>query len=389
MLLSSVINDKKIFIPRRQIYWENILKLAEFHDIISPIYYGVLGLEKEISESDSEKFYMKYHKELLLGEGYKDAQEVIAWQMEKNKINGVLLTGVETRNLYPKWELGYTPCLEILITKAKMEQIHEIMTGMDYEEEESREFQGRVYCRVPGIRVVFYDKIPVSNKILGKYLAEYCKRYFYAQKNKYLVRPDVGARYLYRIGKLADAYVMGTLKIRNILDYYQCIRHESLLKQIDAVEDVLEKAGLGDFEEQVDILAALWFGQCPKTDTTRAFMLEKYIFSKCMESDMVDTSLVPCEQIGLDFYQRNREEEWGKKRREWIFPSKDYMVYFFPVLKKFPCLIWICWGIRGSRILLKSMIHFIRKKQLIIKNHILQIKTKVTKKISKGRNVDT
>ena len=90
MLLSSVINDKKILLFRiGRFIGRTFLKLAEFHDIISPIYYGVLGLGKRnLAERDSEEFYRKYHKELLLGEGYKDALEVIAWQMEKNKING-------------------------------------------------------------------------------------------------------------------------------------------------------------------------------------------------------------------------------------------------------------------------------------------------------------
>lgn len=88
MLLSSVINNKKAVVPRKQLNWREILKLAEFHHIISPVYYGTLGMEKGLSNVETEQFYDKYHREILLGEGYNNALEVILWQMQRHGIPG-------------------------------------------------------------------------------------------------------------------------------------------------------------------------------------------------------------------------------------------------------------------------------------------------------------
>ncbi len=92
------------------------MRLAEFHRVVSPVYYGTLGVEKTLSAADEETFYSKYHKEVLLEESYKNALEVILWQMNRHQVQGVLLRGVEIRSMYPKSEMGYTFSLEFLVS---------------------------------------------------------------------------------------------------------------------------------------------------------------------------------------------------------------------------------------------------------------------------------
>ena len=67
------------------------MRLAEFHRVVSPVYYGTLGVEKALSAADEEAFYRKYHKEILLEESYKNALEVILWQMNRHQVQGVRL----------------------------------------------------------------------------------------------------------------------------------------------------------------------------------------------------------------------------------------------------------------------------------------------------------
>lgn len=385
MLLSAVINEKKPAVPRKRLQWREILKLAEFHKVVTPVYYGILGLEKEISGSESEKFYGKYRKELLAGEAYKDAEEVIEWQLAQQGIHGILLKGTESRMLYSHMELGYTPALEILVEEENLGRIHTIMTEMDYELEPDRMMHGKVYTRVPGIRVIFYHEVPVGNKVLYKYLTEHTRRYLHIQKKKSLFPPEVTARYLYYIGSLADAYMQGELRIRDILDYYQFLRRASTEELFHAVDEILEKSGLAEFEIQLEILAQLWFGQGGQTDTARAFMLEEYIFSKGMESRMLDSSIIPYEKTRVDFYRRDREEEWGQRRMEWFFPPLEYMVQIFPVLDKFPRLLVICWGLRGIRFFRKSMVEYMRRLSAHIRHRFSELKNKIINKIHKGR----
>lgn len=386
MLLSAVINKKRIAVPRKRFHWQEILKLAEFHHVINPVYYGILGLEKKVSESEAEKFYRKYRKERLIGDAYHEAREVIEWQLKRYGIPGLLLRGTESRKLYFQWELGYTPALEILVDEEDLNRIHTMMTSMDYELHPDRETRGRLYTRIPGIRVIFYDEVPVGNKKLYKYLTEYAKRCFYMQKKECFATMELPARYLYYVGKLADAYMLGELKVRDILDYYLFIRRDGMEEVLKPTIDIVEKAGLAEFLKQLGILAKLWFGNGREDDPTRAFMLEEYIFSKGMENHILDSAIIPYEKTRLDFYQRDREEEWGQRRMEWFFPSQEYMAQIFPILKRVPFLIGICWGIRGFRFFRKSMAEYRKRAAYRIKNHILQLKFKVINKIHKGRN---
>lgn len=386
MLLSAVINNKKIAVPRKRFQWQEILKLAEFHHVINPVYYGILGLEKKVSEEEAEKFYMKYRRELLTGAAYKNAREVIEWQLKRHGINGFLLRGTESRKLYFQWELGYTSALEILVDEEDLDRIHTMMVSMDYELEENREIRGKVYTRVPGIKVIFFDEVPVGNKVLYKHLTEHAKRYFYLQKKDWFFTMELPMRYLYYVGKLADAYMLGELKIRDILDYYLLIRQDRMKEVLKSTVDIVEKAGLAEFLKQVGILAKLWFGDGRNDDPSRAFMLEEYIFSKGMEKRILDSAIIPYEKTRLDFYQRDREEEWGQRRMEWFLPSQEYMSQIFPILNRFPYLIGICWGIRGIRFFRKSMAEYRKRLSCRIKSCIFRLKFKIINKIHKGRN---
>ena len=62
------------------------------------------------------------------------------------------------------------------------------------------------------------------------------------------------------------------------------------------------------------------------------------------------------------------------KKKGWIFPSKDYMKQFFPVLKRAPFLIVFCWGIRGGRIFKKIAGQNIGKLQKTILEKFKRIK---------------
>ncbi|WP_251388135.1 nucleotidyltransferase family protein [Mediterraneibacter agrestimuris] len=387
MLLSSVINEKKAVVPRRKLNWREILKLAEFHRIVSPVYYGSLGMEKGLSNAETEQFYDKYHREILLGEEYKNALEVILWQMQRYGIPGVLLRGIELQSMYPQWELGYTSALEILVSERNLEEVHEIMLSMDYEHEANRVDEGRVYFRTPGIRVIFYNDIRVGNEVLHKYLMNTAKKYYYMPKKTGVLPWDVSLRFLYQIGRYLDAYMTGNLRIRDIMDYHYLTQSPGLETGQKQYEEILGKAGLTEFVRQLNGLTFLWFGKGQDAEPAETFQLEEYIFSKGMESQRLDSRIIPYEKIRVDFYQRDREEEWEKKQQEWMFPPREYMIQFFPILRRVPCLLCVCWGIRVIRIFKKSVAAFIREKRGMIKEWMAELKVKIINKLKKKEGI--
>lgn len=161
--------------------------------------------------------------------------------------------------------------------------------------------------------------------------------------------------YIYRLAQIEEAYLNNMLKVRHILDFWlyrQKVDEEFLWKEVHEYEG---KAKLQEFVKQIEILSVMWFGGEGHYEYSTALELEEYILSKDMESKELDAKLLPFARVGLDFYNRDREEEWTVKRKEWFFPPREYMEQFFPVLKRFPFLLAFYWLVRDVRFFRKAL----------------------------------
>ncbi len=371
MLLGAIINQRPVQSLRRAVNWEKILSVSDYQNVINLIYLGILGLEKEISDECAEEFHRKYKRELLLYESYKKAEEVILWQLERHEIDALMLSDTSVRELYPMPEMAYFGQIEILVDKKNLAQVYRLMRDMDYEQEDDRLEKGNVYVRVPGIRVVFYGEIPIGNKVLKRYFSGSIKKYlrmencsqqnaphgsalwlarFSSARYRYIHILSDEEEYVYRAGRLVELYLTGVLKIRDILEFwlFQKVLDEGFPWK--AVKELMEKARWTEFIHQAGVLASLWFEEGVRQQYGIALELEEYILFPGQENKHLDRVLLPQERIRLDFYRRDREEEWLLKKREWRFPPRDYMCQFFPILDKYPFLLIFCWGIRSFRI---------------------------------------
>lgn len=349
MLLSAIINQSQIKVIRKQVDWDEVLKISDFHNVLGVTYYGMIGIEKDISEECAERFFQKYKRGILLSMEYKSAEQAIGWQLERHQIHALLLNRTKMYKYYPKREMGYIGMLEILVEKKDLPFVHMLMKEMDYEEKENRMGQGILYTRSPGIKVVFYDEIPLGNKELKKYFSVPIRKYGCTKKHKYIHSFVKEEEYIYLNGKLVEKYIRGELKVRDIMDIWQYRKKIGKEFQWDIVHDVLEKAKLQGFAQQVEILSDLWFGGKTDQECGIALELEEYIMSHGKENRWLDGVVLPYERSRLDFYRRDREEEWSLKRKEWRFPPRDYMEQLFPVLKKHPHLLPVFWLVREFR----------------------------------------
>lgn len=384
MLLAAIINQKPVQLLRRHISWEKILKISDYQNVINIVYLGILGMEKVISEDCETQFYQSYRRVLLLRGEYKNAEEVIMWQLEKHGIDALFLSDTTIEKRYPKPEMAYIGQIEILVENKNLPQIHRLMRDMDYEQKEDRLGNGILYERVPGIRVIFYSELPVKNKIFKQWFLAPIKKYRHIGNNKFIHMLEREEEYLYRIGKMVELYLVGSLKIREILDFRQY--RESLNDEFrqKEVKDILGKLKWQEFAEQVNVLSELWFGESVRQEYGLALELEEFILFRRQENKQLDKELLPEEKVRLDFYLRNREEEWAMKRREWAFPPREYMQQFFPILEKYPFLLLLCWMIRGLRFLKQVCLRKWKQAWLRINVRFLDIKEKI-KRLARER----
>lgn len=377
ILLTTIINQRPVLAPTKRIRWETVFRISNFQRVISLVYLGMLGMEKTISEDCKLDFYQKYKKELLLFESYKNAEEVILWQLERYGIDALLLSDTSTDGLYPKPEMACMGPLEILVERKNLLKVHRIMRDMDYEEQEDRLGNGMIFTRVPGIRIAFYDQIPVGGAAYKRYFSPPIKRHMHMEKYKSIHILSEEEEYLYRAGRLVEFYIKGTLKIRDILDFWQYQKTLDENFPWKTVREFLEKARLSEFVQQITLLSILWFGDGARRQYGIALELEEYVLSNCRENQHLDDILLPHEKNRLDFYWRNWDKEWLQKKKAWIFPSRDYMERFFPVLSKHPWLLCFCWLVRDVRFLKKIGLKKLKKAWFQICVRFIDVREKI------------
>lgn len=56
-LLSAVMNQKESPAPLRNLNWEKMFRLADYHRVAHVVYYGIMGLNEEIPQSIRQRFF--------------------------------------------------------------------------------------------------------------------------------------------------------------------------------------------------------------------------------------------------------------------------------------------------------------------------------------------
>lgn len=356
MLLKAVINQHPVPMLRKAINWEVLLKECDFHNVLSIVYLGALGVEKSGFNDSKEQFYQKYHKTLLLNNAFERAEQVIMWQLERHRVHALILSGARNRELYLQLEMACLQVIEILVEDQDMPIIHQFMKQMDYERQENRVDGGIIYTRTPGLKIVFYIQFPVENKVYKKRFTGPIKKYRLQREYQYIHVLGKEDEYLYFIGRIVELYVRKLLKIRDILDYWQFFRTLDDVFKWEFARDFLQKAKFIEFADQIYNLARMWFEEEDVAYDDVTVQLEEYILSGGARNTSLGERILPREGVRLDFYERDREKEWSQKQRTWYFPPRDYMIQYFPILEHFPFLIVFCWMIRQIRLIKRAAI---------------------------------
>lgn len=389
MMLKAVINQQPVKFLRKPINWELFLKISDFHNLTSIVYFGLLGHQKEISAECGKQLYQKYKKELLLTDSYQKAEEVLAWQLEKHKIHGLILSGSGVKKLYPSYEMSHIEQIQVLVEKEKLPFFCALMESMDYEKTENRIGSGIIYTRTPNIKVILYEELPIENKVLKRFLTASLKSYVSRENYRFVHRFSEEEEYIYRAGMLVELYVRGILKIREIVDFWSFQKQIRSEFQWKIVREQIEKAKIKEFVKQIDVLAKLWFTEEKQEDYETALELEEYIISNGKENKELDNKILPSERVRLDFYRRDREAEWRYRKKKWLFPPKEDMLTTYPILERFSFLIVFFWACRLMKILRKLCANYIKRALARLRAGFFKIKNEFclfTKLVQKVKN---
>lgn len=379
-VVSAIINQTDIPRSVRSLDWENIYKLAEYHEVAHIVYLVILGIEDEIDSRWRKLFREKYEESLLSQERYRNAAEVVMWQLKQNKIHALLIKDGIMSTCYEPRELRSLTQVRIFVGEGQEAKIHSVMRSMDFQKKDDRKIDGEVYYRVPRTTVIFYTDLGFRTKKLRKYFDFPVKVIHQMEGEKYLHQFTEDEFFIYLMCDLVRKYAAGNIKISNMVDYWQFYKQYQRQLNWEYIQKELAAAGILDFSQRLQKLAQIWFGQedealsreyDAETDIYQA--MEMYILTGGIEGREISCKLTALIKETATLRSRARRKARIQRYRRFTFPDLKYMEKIFPVLEDAPFLIPFCWFWRSFLLMLRPVRKKIHRVVYPIKRRMAEI----------------
>ena len=389
ILLSAVMNQKPSPEPIRSLDWEKMFRLADYHGVAHAVHYGILGLDQEISQAIRQQFFDKYLESVYrVGRLQKSETQLVAL-LEREKINCFYLSYSDIVKNYPIEEMCCRESIEIGSSRKCTSVIWGILEKVDFEERRTDE-AGRLYYRIPGVRVLNFDYTLFFSTSMRRFFRSLLKLSPLQAGSRYIRELPLDDRYLFLMCRLTDSYARGNISLSQIMDFWIFYKTYGENFNWPYIYGRLKKLKIADFAERLEHLILRWFGTGAVIENVETYeAMESYILSKGTDGREVSSKLLPLINTVADCYARNRRLEEIKKMVIWLFPDLRYMETIYPLLGKVRLLLPVFWILRLWRYLIRICTNPLRYKIYPKLKSVLQRTVKRLPFISRKANSES
>lgn len=351
-LLSSAINNTPLKLPAEDLDWENLFRLASFHNVANTAYYSLLRfpnssvIPKDIWEkfsSDAKKF------SALEALQHFEVRQILL-RYEQNQVFCVPLAGYMMKALYPRPDMRYVGTLSLLIHEEDKTKAHQVMVSLGYNLLRSTD-SAISYFKEPNMTIELNTSLVPKTNEYYDYFAGIIKNNLQPEKGlRYIHTLNREDFYIYMITYLAHNYAAGGAGIRSILDVWIYLKRFNPILNRELIAMELNKLNLGLFSFYIEELAWIWFGGGITFSNQSLYEeMEQHIFS-CGIGENFDLA-----NANRDMPSSTNREPIPNEERKMLFPNLDVMSDRYPILKKMPFLLPIYWLVRLSGVLLAKV----------------------------------
>lgn len=349
-LLSAVLNQKASPEPLRRLNWEKMYRLSDYHRVAHVVYYGIIGLNEEIPQQIRQQFFDKYLEAVFRAERLRAGEKEIRGLLERKKCNCFMLDYSDLVNCYPIEEMCCCNAIEIGIERKSIGVLKRILEEADFEEKRSDEDRGRIYYRVPGIRILSYDYTLFFSRRMRRYFKGLMTGLPFRKGFQFVRQLTADDAYLFYMSRLTDSYARGEISLNQILNFWIFYKKYAETLSWPHIYERLKVLKIAEFAERLENLILRWFGTGASVDNMEIYdAMESYILSKGTEGREISSKLLPLIKTVADCYARNRRAEKLRKLLDWTFPDRSYMETIYPILERFGWLLPCFWLMRLCR----------------------------------------
>lgn len=365
ILLSAVMNQKESPEPLRQLDWEKMYRLADYHHVAHAVYYGIMGLNEDIPQTIRQRFFDKYLEAVHRTERLRKGEKKVRALMERGRINCFMLSYPDIVSCYPIEEMCCRESIEIGTDKKFERIIKETLENVDFEERKT-EARGHLYYRIPGVRVLCYSHSMFFSRPMRKYYKGLLTDLPYKKGSHFIREMAPDDQYLFLMCRLTDCYARGDISLNQIMDFWAFYKKYAESFSWPYIYEKLKKLRIAEFAERLEYLILRWFGTGAGIENAEVYdALESYILTKGVEGREISSQFLPLIKTVADCYARNRKAEKFKKILKWTFPERRYMETIYPLLGEMGFLLPVFWFMRFGRYMVRFICHELEERVIL------------------------
>ena len=376
-LVGGTLRQDESFPVMRNMNWARLYRIAEYHEITSAVYLGMLSVGARVPALFGERFFQRYQEAVHYGEIYEASELEILSVFQAFKVPAIILESAAVRRLYQLPETAANSPLRVYIPEESYYLAKGYLVDLGYITDEQYKGFGESMRRVAGFRVELYHTLPYLTKTYKNCMKGILNRAYPDKQNPALKVLSLESSYLFRIAEASYHFCSDSLRVRELLDLYLFYKLFNKDMNRHFLDARIKELNIGLLSQTLLHMADMWFSSrnnslfpYPKEDISLYDDMESRILSNGMVGrDSISEAIKLRKEIRNVEDQEERVEKWRKwkdkwknrfkalgRQIRWLFPDKNYMTSLYPVLEKMIFLLPFCW-IRRDIKLIWIMIH--------------------------------
>jgi hypothetical protein len=318
--------------------WDEVLKLAVYHQVEELAFYSVSRLQKKPEGEAAQRWLKQHRKNQIVNMVQQAEAEEIIREATAAGIDILELKGAVMKNIYPKPEFRQMGDLDYLVNAAQIDEMKPIMESLGYSAEDvGFEDSHDVYVKLPYMEVEVHRRLLPPTEENHWHTDNIWERLLTDKDNQHLRHMTWEDYYLFHLLHFEKHYSMGGSGIKAIVDQYYLMKKYRDTIDWDKINRILPKMNYVEFEQMCQDLAEVWFGEGEMTEKLAG--PAEYIINS--------GAFGTFEQYQKWSYERYQREQGIKTKRGFffrrMFMERERMEFIYPSLKKHGWLLPFCW----------------------------------------------
>ena len=371
-LLGSTLRQDDSFPVMRRMNWGRLYRIADYHELASGIYLGMLSAGARVPSLFGEKFFHRYQEAVRYGEIYESSELEILAAFQAVKVPAVVLESAAVRRLYHLPETAANSPLRLYIPEERYYMARGYLFDLGYETDQFYTGFGEHMKRAGGFQVEIYHHLPFLTKNYKKHMKSLLDRAYPDKKYPVLKVLSLESSYMFRMAEACYHFCTDNLKIRELLDLYLFYKlfHKDMNKKF--LDARIKELDISLLSQSLLHMADMWFSS--RKDSLFPYPKDSISLFHDIESRILSNGMVGADSIPEAAKLRkaikdaeNKEEraaKWRKwkekwknrfdgikKQLRWIFPESSYMKSLYPGLENAPFLLPLYWLRRDFKLI--------------------------------------